>query len=138
MTEGLPNTVAPRKRPFHTIIPAFVTKMENGREVPWMSYGVMGGAMQPQGHVQVLLNVLVFGMDLQEAVDAARFRHLTGNHVALEGPVGTDVKQRLTSMGHAVVDLPPGSAGGAQAIIKLTRGYAAGSDPRKDGMAAGH
>ena len=61
MTEGLPNTVAPRKRPFHTIIPAFVTRVSDGREEPWMSYGVMGGAMQPQGHVQVLLNVLEFG-----------------------------------------------------------------------------
>ncbi|MEW5916299.1 MAG: gamma-glutamyltransferase [Gemmatimonadota bacterium] len=138
MTEGLPNTVGPRKRPFHTIIPAFVTKTENGREVPWMSYGVMGGAMQPQGHVQVLLNLLVFGTDVQGAVDAARFRHLTANRVALEGPIAADVKQRLTAMGHAVVDLPSGSAGGAQAIIKLARGYAAGSDPRKDGMAAGH
>ncbi|MGQ0641566.1 MAG: gamma-glutamyltransferase [Gemmatimonadaceae bacterium] len=138
MTEGLPNTVAPRKRPFHTIIPAFVTKVDGGREVPWMSYGVMGGAMQPQGHVQVLLNLLVFGMDLQEAVDAARFRHLTENRVALEAPIAARVRQRLTAMGHEVVALPPGSAGGAQAIVRLGRGYAAASDPRKDGMAAGH
>jgi gamma-glutamyltranspeptidase/glutathione hydrolase len=138
MTEGLPNTVGPKKRPFHTIIPAFVTKVTNGREEPWMSYGVMGGAMQPQGHVQVLLNLLEFGMDLQEAVDAPRFRHLTGNRVALEAPVAANVRQRLAAMGHDVVDLPPGSAGGAQAIVRLARGYAAGSDPRKDGMAAGH
>jgi gamma-glutamyltranspeptidase/glutathione hydrolase len=138
MTEGLPNTVGPKKRPFHTIIPAFVTKVANGREEPWMSYGVMGGAMQPQGHVQVLLNLLEFGMDLQEAVDAPRFRHLTGNRVALEAPVAANVRQRLAAMGHDVVDLPPGSAGGAQAIVRLARGYAAGSDPRKDGMAAGH
>lgn len=139
LTDGLPNTVAPRKRPFHTIIPAFVTKTgADGREEPWMSYGVMGGGMQPQGHVQVLLNLLVFGMDLQEAVDAARFRHSSGYKVALEPPIGEFVRAELTAMGHEVSDLPANAAGGAQAIIKLTKGYAAGSDPRKDGMAAGH
>jgi gamma-glutamyltranspeptidase/glutathione hydrolase len=138
MTEGLPNTVAPRKRPFHTIIPAFVTKLNGGREEPWMSYGVMGGAMQPQGHVQVLLNLLEFGMDLQEAVDAPRFRHLTGNRVALEAPIPANVRQRLAAMGHDVLALPPGSAGGAQVVVRRQRGYAAASDPRKDGMAAGH
>jgi gamma-glutamyltranspeptidase / glutathione hydrolase len=138
MTEGLPNTVAPRKRPFHTIIPAFVTKLNGAREEPWMSYGVVGGAMQPQGHVQVLLNLVEFGMDLQEAVDAPRFRHLSGNRVALEAPISANVRQRLAAMGHEILALPPGSAGGAQAIIRLPRGYAAGSDPRKYGMAAGH
>ncbi|MGE0555163.1 MAG: gamma-glutamyltransferase [Gemmatimonadales bacterium] len=138
MTEGLPNTVGPKKRPFHTIIPAFVTKGAGTEERPWMSYGVMGGAMQPQGHVQVLLNLLVFGMDLQEALDAARFRHLAGNRVALEAPIADLVKRQLGEMGHEVVDLPPGSAGGGQAIVRLQRGYAAASDPRKDGMAAGH
>jgi gamma-glutamyltranspeptidase / glutathione hydrolase len=138
MTEGLPNTVGPRKRPFHTIIPAFVTRVTDGREEPWMSFGVMGGAMQPQGHVQVLLNLLVFGMDPQQALDAARFRHLTGNRVALERPVPAAVREGLAALGHDVVDLDPGSAGGAQAILRLARGYAAASDPRKDGMAAGH
>jgi gamma-glutamyltranspeptidase/glutathione hydrolase len=139
LTEGLPNTVGPRKRPFHTIIPAFVTKvLPNGTEEPWMSYGVMGGAMQPQGHVQVLLNLVVFGMDLQEAIDAARFRHQSGNRVGLEGPISDLVRSQLRDMGHEIVDLPASSAGGGQAIVRLARGYAAGSDPRKDGMAAGH
>jgi gamma-glutamyltranspeptidase/glutathione hydrolase len=138
LTEGLPNTFGPRKRPFHTIIPAFVTKSGQGGEEPWMSFGVMGGAMQPQGHVQVLLNLLVFGMDLQEALDRARFRHLGGAKVALESPIPEPVRAALREMGHEVVDLPPGDAGGAQAIIRLGRGYAAGSDPRKDGMAAAH
>lgn len=138
MTEGLPNTVGPRKRPFHTIIPAFVTRAQDGREEPWMSYGVMGGAMQPQGHVQVLLNLLVFGMDLQQALDAPRFRHFEGRRVALEAPIPENVRHALSAMGHDVVPLAPGSAGGAQAIVRLTRGYAAASDPRKDGMAAGH
>ncbi len=138
MTEGLPNTVGPRKRPFHTIIPAFVTRVDGVDEVPWMSFGVMGGAMQPQGHVQVLLNLLVFGMDPQTALDAPRFRHLSDNQVALEPPVADSVQRQLAEMGHEVVPLPPGSAGGAQAILRLGRGYAAASDPRKDGMAAGH
>lgn len=136
---GLPNTVAPGKRPFHTIIPAFVTKPdEQGVEQPWMSFGVMGGSMQPQGHVQVLLNLLVFGMDLQQAIDAARFRHLEGRRVALEAAVGEPVRSALTALGHVIVDERAVAFGGAQAIIRLPRGYAAGSDPRKDGMAAGY
>ncbi len=138
MDEGVPNTFGPNKRPFHTIIPAFVTRMDGTQEEPWLSYGVMGGAMQPQGHVQVLLNLLVFGMDLQAAVDAPRFRHLSGNRVALEAPFTDAVRQALGMMGHEVIELPASSAGGAQAIMKLKRGWAAGSDPRKDGMAVGH
>ncbi|MEO8451442.1 MAG: gamma-glutamyltransferase [Gemmatimonadota bacterium] len=139
MTDGLPNTVGPKKRPFHTIIPAFVTKTgAGGVEEPWMSYGVMGGAMQPQGHVQVLLNMLVFGMEPQAALDAARFRHLNDNRVALEAPITDSARAGLSRLGHELQMLAPGAAGGAQAIIRLPRGYAAASDPRKDGMAAGH
>jgi gamma-glutamyltranspeptidase/glutathione hydrolase len=139
MTEGLPNTVGPKKRPFHTIIPAFVTKTNpSGVEEPWMSYGVMGGAMQPQGHVQVLLNMLVFGMEPQAALDAARFRHVADNRVALEAPITDSARAGLVKLGHELLVLAPGSAGGAQAIIRLPRGWAAASDPRKDGMAAGH
>jgi gamma-glutamyltranspeptidase/glutathione hydrolase len=139
MTEGLPNTVAPRKRPFHTIIPAFVTRPDaGGTEEPWLSFGVMGGSMQPQGHVQVLLNLLVFGMDLQEAIDQPRFRHLSGRRVALESPIGSDVRAALAAMGHEISSERNVAFGGAQAIMRLTRGWAAGSDPRKDGMAAGH
>ena len=103
-----------------------------------MSFGLMGGSMQPQGHVQVLLNHFVFGMDVQQAIDAARFRHLDGLRVALEPPIGDDVRAALRALGHDVVpDLPISAFGGAQAIIRLPRGYAAGSDPRKDGMAVG-
>ncbi|HVH67114.1 MAG TPA: gamma-glutamyltransferase [Gemmatimonadales bacterium] len=139
LEEGLPNTVAPGKRPFHTLIPAFVTRPDaRGAEQPWMSFGVMGGSMQPQGHVQVLLNVLVFGMDLQDALDAARFRHLEGRRVALEAPIGEEVRRALLALGHVVADERAVAFGGAQAIIRLPRGYAAGSDPRKDGMAAGY
>jgi gamma-glutamyltranspeptidase / glutathione hydrolase len=132
-----PNTVAPGKRPFHTIIPAFVTRDGRGGEEPWLAFGVMGGAMQPQGHVQVLLNLIEFGMDLQEAVDAARFRHLDGKRVVFEGPVGEAVRARLRAMGHEVPD-QVSDYGGAQAVMKLPRGWAAASDPRKDGHAAGH
>jgi len=134
---GLPNTVGPNKRPFHTLIPAFVTKPGPNGEEPWLAFGVMGGAIQPQGHVQVLLNLLEFGMGLQEAIDAARFRHYDGLRVALEGPIGAEVRAQLEKLGHHVVELAPGNAGGGQAVMKLLKGWAAASDPRKDGMAAG-
>jgi gamma-glutamyltranspeptidase / glutathione hydrolase len=140
---GLPNTVAPGKRPFHTLIPAFVTKpgpnsQPDGRgDEPYMSFGLMGGAMQAQGHAQLLLNLFVFGMDIQQAIDAARFRHLGGMNVALESAVPDSVRAALTRMGHVVTEGERSQMGGSQAIIRLQRGYAAGSDPRKDGMAVG-
>jgi gamma-glutamyltranspeptidase / glutathione hydrolase len=138
LTLGLPNTAAAGKRPFHTLIPAFVTRVESGREEPYMSFGLMGGGMQAQGHVQFLLNHMVFGMDLQAAIDAARFRHLSGLRVAIEAPVGDAVRSTLNGMGHLIVDERPVSFGGAQAIVRLAKGYAAGSDSRKDGMAVGY
>jgi len=138
MQEGLPNTVGPNKRPFHTLIPGFVTQPgTDGAQEPWLAFGVMGGAIQPQGHLQVLLNLLEFGMDLQDAIDAARFRHFDGLRVGLEAPIPEAVRLALSAMGHQVAPLPPGSAGGGQAVMKLAKGWAAGSDPRKDGMAAG-
>lgn len=138
LTPGMPNTAAPGKRPFHTLIPGFVTRQAEGREQPYMSFGLMGGAMQAQGHVQFLLNHLLFGMDLQQAIDAARFRHLDGRAVAIESPVSDEVRAALTAMGHMVVDEREVSFGGSQAIVRLPRGYAAGSDPRKDGQASGY
>jgi gamma-glutamyltranspeptidase/glutathione hydrolase len=132
LEEGHPNQIAPNKRPLHTIIPAFVTKDRK----PWLSYGVMGGSMQPQGHVQVLLNMVEFGMDPQEAIDAARFRHFSGTRVAIEN-LDPEVGSALEALGHQLRD-PQGIAfGGGQAILRLVRGWAAASDPRKDGMAAG-
>ena len=133
MEDGHPNQVAPGKRPFHTLIPGFVTR----GGAPWMTFGLMGGSMQPQGHMQLLLNILVFGMDVQEAIDAPRFRHLEGYHVAIEDAVHEDVRAQLRTMGHEVLDGSSSSFGGAQAIIRLDRGWVAGSDPRKDGMAVG-
>ena len=138
LTPGRPNTVAPGKRPFHTLIPGFVTRTDAGREQAYMSFGLMGGGMQAQGHAQFLLNYFVFGMDLQAAIDAPRFRHLDGQRVALESPIGDPVRSALTAMGHVLVDRPPGAFGGAQAIVRLPKGFAAGSDPRKDGMAVGY
>ena len=138
LTPGMPNTAGPGKRPFHTLIPGFVTRAEGGREQPYLSFGLMGGSMQAQGHIQFLLNHLVFGMDIQQAIDAARFRHLDGQRVAIETPVGDRVRAALTAMGHMLVDERGVSFGGAQAIVRLPRGYAAGSDPRKDGMAVGY
>jgi gamma-glutamyltranspeptidase/glutathione hydrolase len=143
---GLPNTVGPGKLPLHTIIPAFVTKTsrptgvstESAGEQPWLSFGVMGGAMQPQGHVQVLLNLLTFGMGLQEAIDAPRFRHMSGRTVALEAPIPAAVRRTLEAMGHVLTDESRVAFGGAQAVMRLERGWVAASDPRKDGMAAGY
>jgi gamma-glutamyltranspeptidase/glutathione hydrolase len=146
MTEGRANTVGPGKRPFHTIIPAFVTKTTRDTAVlrdatgdePYIAFGVMGGGMQPQGHVQVFLNLLLFGQDPQAAVDAARFRHLSGVEVMLEPPIGADVRAGLKALGHDVGTGGIGPFGGAQMVIKLPRGWAAASDPRKDGLAIGY
>jgi len=132
LEDGHPNQIAPGKRPFHTLIPGFVTK--NGE--PLLAFGVMGGSMQPQGHTQLLLNLLVFGMDLQEAIDAPRVRHMGGTRITLEAPIPDRVRLRLWEMGHTISS--GGSFGGAQAVLRLPKGWAAGSDPRKDGMAAGH
>ncbi len=133
MEDGHPNQAGPGKRPFHTIIPGFVTR--NG--APYMAFGLMGGSMQPQGHTQLLLNMLVFGMDPQEAADAARFRHLSGRRVAVERIDG-ETTAALTARGHEIVDWTRTDFGGAQVIVKLPRGWAAASEPRKDGHAAGH
>jgi gamma-glutamyltranspeptidase/glutathione hydrolase len=103
-----------------------------------MSFGLMGGAMQAQGHAQFIINHLVFGMDIQAAQDAGRFRHENGLRVIVESVIPQSVIDQLKAMGHQVSISGPGQFGGSQAIIKLSKGYAAGSDPRKDGHAAGY
>ncbi len=144
MDAGLPNTVAPGKRPFHTLIPGFVTKPgptsapDGTGDEPYMSFGLMGGAMQAQGHAQFLINMLVFGMNVQEAMDAGRFRHETGTRVIVEPVIADSVMAQLRALGHEVSVARPSQFGGSQAIIKLPHGYVAGSDPRKDGHAAGY
>ena len=129
-----PNRIEGHKRPYHTIIPAMAYK--DGK--PWFSFGVMGGHMQPQGHVQVLLNRIEFGMDVQQAGSAPRVRHDRAAGVALESPIPGSVAAQLKDMGHAMASTDL-SFGGYQGIeIDWQRGVLlGGSDPRKDGLAAG-
>jgi gamma-glutamyltranspeptidase/glutathione hydrolase len=129
-----PNRIAVRKRPFHTLIPGFVTRDDE----PWLAFGVMGGPMQPQGHVQLLMNLLVFDMDIQAAVAAPRFRSYGGRRLALEPPIPSGVREGLRKKGHQIIDESGVTFGGAQAILRTSKGWRAGSDPRKDGRAAGH
>lgn len=137
LEEGHPNRVGPSKRPFHTIIPAFLT--EGGR--PRTAFGVMGGPMQPQGHVQMVLRTVAWGQNPQAAADAPRWRVVEGRTVALEAGVAPDVVRALAALGHDVTTSAPEASfafGGAQLIERLPGGgYAAGSDPRKDGLALG-
>jgi gamma-glutamyltranspeptidase/glutathione hydrolase len=140
------NVYAPGKRPFHTIIPAFVTK--GGK--PVMSFGVMGGAMQPQGHAQIIINMIDFGMNLQEAGDAPRIRHdgsseptgeqmTEGGVVKLESGFPIETVYALRAMGHKV-QVERGGYGGYQAIMRdHAQGvYIGASESRKDGQAAGY
>jgi gamma-glutamyltranspeptidase/glutathione hydrolase len=133
-----PNCIAPGKRPFHTIIPAML--LQGGR--PVVSFGVMGGDMQPQGHVQVVSNLVDAGCSIQEAIDRPRFNYLDTDRVALERRLATQVGAELKRRGHVVEDeaaaMPRGGFGGAQGImIDPTGTYWGGSDPRKDGCAIG-
>jgi len=134
---GHPNEVAGNKRPFHTIIPGFLM----GKVDPIMAYGVMGGMMQAQGHVQMALRTQLFGQDVQSAADAPRWRVTEGLGVSCEEAMDKRVLQTLTDMGHEIQveanDLAFGF-GGAQLIHRLDAGgYAGGSDPRKDGGSYG-
>ena len=146
MTPGHANVYAPGKRPFQTIIPAFV--MKEGK--PWLSFGVMGGGMQPQGHVQIICNLVDFGMSLQEAGDAARWQHegsseptgekmIDGGYVNLESGVPYESARELMNMGHDV-RLDIGGYGGYQAIMRNEKQgvYYGASESRKDGQAAGY
>jgi gamma-glutamyltranspeptidase/glutathione hydrolase len=145
LREGDANVYAPGKRPFHTIIPAFV--MKDGK--PFMSFGLMGGDMQPQGHVQVLTDIIDFGMNVQEAGDAARWRHYgnaepTGEPstgigtVEMESGFAPEVKADLEKRGYRVVP-GTGNFGGYQAIMRAPNGvYWGASEMRKDGEVVGY
>jgi gamma-glutamyltranspeptidase / glutathione hydrolase len=145
--EGQNNTYAPHKRPFHTIIPAFVTKDDQ----PYMSFGVMGGGFQPEGQVEVLMNMIDFGMNVQEAGDAPRMEHEGSSEptgtasegvgtIYLESGFSPETIRSLLQMGHKVAAGTPGNFGGYQCIKLDTKQhvYHGASDPRKDGMAAGY
>lgn len=146
LKEGEVNTYEPHKRPFHTIIPAFVTK--DGK--PFLSFGVMGGATQPQGHVQIIMNIIDFGMNVQEAGDAPRILHegsseptgekmVDGGEVCLETGFNYEVIRELVKMGHKV-RFDVGNYGGYQAIMydAVNKVYYGASESRKDGQAAGY
>ena len=134
LREGHPNVIAPGKRPFHTLVPAMVLKDKR----PWLSFGVMGGDMQPQGHVQVLLNLIEFGMNVQEAGEAPRFRHSSAG-LALESAISPEVRFGLDARGHRLITTI-GAFGGFQGILidPRTGVMMGGSDPRKDGLAIGY
>lgn len=146
MSPGRFNTYAPGKRPFHTIIPAFVTKDDK----PFLSFGVMGGATQPQGHVQIVMNIVDFGMNIQEAGDAPRILHngsseptgermTDGGSVSLESGFSPAVIERLKEMGHKI-GRDRGNFGGYQGIRydPVHDVYYGASESRKDGQAAGY
>jgi gamma-glutamyltranspeptidase/glutathione hydrolase len=140
------NALMPGKRPFHTIIPAFITK--GGK--PWVSFGLMGGAVQPQGHAQIVVNLIDFGMNLQEAGDAPRMRHIgssqptgskmtNGGTLNLESGFSYQVIRELRKMGHRI-GTGVGIYGGYQAIgvDQATKVYTGASESRKDGQASGY
>ncbi|MGE5592955.1 MAG: gamma-glutamyltransferase family protein [Betaproteobacteria bacterium] len=134
LEEGHPNRLAPGKRPYHTIIPAFITR--DG--VPLAAFGVMGGDMQPQGHVQVVLGLIDHALNPQAAIDAPRVRVLKGREVAVEPAIGREVIEGLTKLGHQIrVDEEPAGFGGGQLIWRDpdTGVFICGSEPRKDGAA---
>jgi gamma-glutamyltranspeptidase / glutathione hydrolase len=137
---GSPNLVAPGKRPFHTIIPAFLTK--DGQ--PVMSFGVMGGNMQPQGHMQTLVRMLDYGQNPQAACDAPRWRFNAGLEINVEAAMNADTIQGLGALGHRmdVINDSYQDFGAGQFIWRAgdpaVEGYIAASDSRRDGLAAGY
>ena len=132
---GHPNQVGPRKRPYQTIIPGFVTR--DGK--PLMSFGVMGGTMQPQGHAQVMVRIADYGQSPQASCDGPRFRFVQGMDVSVEeGRFPAATLEGLQRLGHRIVNVDDyNQFGSAQLIWKLEGGYFAASDPRRDGQAVG-
>ena len=136
LAPGHPNEVGPAKRPFHTIIPGFVMQGDE----PLMSFGVMGGPIQAQGHLQMVLRTQLWDQDPQTALDAPRWRVIAGLEVAIESTVGENVLADLAARGHKIRSEAPEASfgfGGGQIVHRLEDGYVAGSDPRKDGAAVG-
>jgi gamma-glutamyltranspeptidase/glutathione hydrolase len=142
-----PNVVAGGKRPFHTIIPGFLTRTVEragvSQQVPQMSFGVMGGNMQPQGHLQSLVRMLTYGQQPQAACDAPRWKVGTGLSVDCEKTMAESLRRGLIDRGHRIESIPDTymDFGSGQFIWKLsddaTDGYVAASDSRRDGQAVG-
>ena len=133
LQRGHPNQIGPHKRPLHTLVPAMILK--DGK--PWVSFGVMGGDTQAQAHAQVVMNLVDFGMNVQDAGEAARMRH-GGGELSLESGIGPEVRKALEARGHKTRD-GRGAMGGFQGILIDPRSgvLMGGSDPRKDGLAIG-
>ena len=128
-----PNRIEPGKRPFHTLIPGIARFDEDD----WAAFGVMGGHMQPQGHLQVLMNVLDDGMSIQEAIDFPRWRYHVEGHLAVEGRFDGPVVSKLARRGHEVRVMPPSHFGGGQIARNDEGVLSGGTDPRKDGSVVG-
>ncbi len=136
LARGHPNEVGPRKRPLHTIIPGFLTR--DG--APVMSFGVMGGNMQPQGHVQIVVRLVDYKQNPQSCSDAPRWIVNPDFSVTVEERVAPEVREELARRGHRIVptDRPEFLFGGAQLVYRMEDGYCAASDHRKDGGAVGY
>jgi gamma-glutamyltranspeptidase/glutathione hydrolase len=139
---GRVNTVAPRRLPFHTIIPAFITETDaSGRDVPSAAFGIMGGANQPQAHLQVFLNLVEFGFSAQEAIDAPRVRYTNELKVVLDPRIDPAVRADLVKRGHEERRVRYTLAelfGVGHIIRRIPHGYEAASDTRADGYPAGY
>jgi gamma-glutamyltranspeptidase/glutathione hydrolase len=132
---GHPNEVAGGKRPYHTIIPGFCTR--DG--APWAAFGVMGGPIQPPGHVQTMVRVNDYAMNPQAALDAPRWKVNAGRSIDLESSASAELRQGLIGLGHRMESVPDSymDFGAGQFIVRIDDGYIAASDPRRDGQAAG-
>ncbi len=132
---GHPNEIGGGKRPFHTIIPGFLTR----HGAPLAAFGVMGGPIQPPGHVQTLVRLLTYGMNPQAALDAPRWKVNAGLSVDLESSAAPELRAGLAALGHRFEAIPDSymDFGAGQFIVRVDGGYVAASDPRRDGQAAG-
>jgi len=129
-----PNRLEPGKRPFHTLLPGLIRFGEDD----WAAFGVMGGYMQPQGHVQVISNLVDYGMPLQRALDEPRWRYRESGELALEPHADGQIGAKLARKGHEVLTLPPTMFGGAQIARSRDGVLSAATEPRKDGNAQGY
>jgi gamma-glutamyltranspeptidase / glutathione hydrolase len=139
LAEGHPNRVGPGKRPFHTIIPGMVTRREDVHEHPVSAFGVMGGHMQPQGHLQVLSRVALHGQNPQAALDAPRWQFEKGKRVLIEPGFAAETYEELRRRGHDIVidEARTVKFGGGQMAWRLEEAWCAASDLRRDGQAVG-